>query len=87
MEALLEQALDDGYVGMSTDALPFHYLANQPNTGKTIPTQFAKYAELKRLTEVLRRRGAVWQATPPKDSTIGTIRTFCLAAADSTASL
>lgn len=78
MEALLEQALDDGYVGMSTDALPFHYLANQPNTGKTIPTQFAKYAEIKRLTEVLRRRGAVWQATPPKDSTIGTIRTFLL---------
>jgi N-acyl-D-aspartate/D-glutamate deacylase len=78
MEALLEQALDNGYVGMSTDALPFHYLANQPNTGKTIPTQFAKYAELKRLTDVLRRRGAVWQATPPKDSTIGTIRTFLL---------
>lgn len=78
MEALLEQALDDGYVGMSTDALPFHYLANQPNTGKTIPTQFAKYAEIKRLTEVLRRRGAIWQATPPKDSTIGTIRTFLL---------
>ncbi|MFN3713836.1 MAG: N-acyl-D-amino-acid deacylase family protein [Alcanivoracaceae bacterium] len=78
MEALLEQALDDGYAGMSTDALPFHYLANQPNTGKTIPTQFAKYNELKRLTDVLRRREAVWQATPPKDSTIGTIRTFLL---------
>jgi N-acyl-D-aspartate/D-glutamate deacylase len=78
MEALLEQALDDGYAGLSTDALPFHYLANQPNTDKTIPTQFAKYAELKRLTNVLRRRGAVWQATPPKDSTIGTIRTFLL---------
>ena len=78
MEALLEQALDDGYVGLSTDALPFHYLANQPNTGKTIPTQFANYAELKRLTGVLRRRGAVWQATPPKDSTLGTLRTFLL---------
>jgi N-acyl-D-aspartate/D-glutamate deacylase len=78
MESLLEQALDDGYVGLSTDALPFHYLANQPNTGKTIPTQFAKYTELKRLTNVLRRREAVWQATPPKGSTVGTIRTFLL---------
>ncbi|WP_166267013.1 N-acyl-D-amino-acid deacylase family protein [Marinobacter caseinilyticus] len=78
MEQLLEQALDDGYAGFSTDALPFHYLANQPHTDKTIPTQFAKYGEIKRLTEVVRRKGAVWQATPPKDSTIGTIKTFLL---------
>jgi len=78
MEALLEQALDDGYAGFSTDALPFHYLANQPNTRKTIPTQFAKYAEIKRLTDVVRRKGGVWQATPPKDSTLGTIKTFLL---------
>ncbi|MEX2475379.1 amidohydrolase family protein [Marinobacter sp.] len=78
MEALLEQALDDGYAGFSTDALPFHYLANQPNTRKTIPTQFAKYAEIKRLTDVVRRKGGVWQATPPKDSTIGTLKTFLL---------
>lgn len=78
MEAILEQALNDGYAGFSTDALPFHYLANQPNTGKTIPTQFARYEEIKRLTNVVRRKGAIWQATPPKDSTFGTIRTFLL---------
>ncbi|MEO9588089.1 MAG: amidohydrolase family protein [Marinobacter sp.] len=59
MEALLEQAMDDGYAGFSTDALPFHYLANQPNTRKTIPTQFAKYPEIKRLTDVVRRKGGV----------------------------
>ena len=78
MEELLEKALDDGYAGFSTDALPFHYLANQPNTRKTIPTQFAKYHEIKRLTDVVRRKGGIWQATPPKDSTIGTIKTFLL---------
>jgi N-acyl-D-aspartate/D-glutamate deacylase len=78
MENLLEKAMDDGYAGFSTDALPFHYLANQPNTRKTIPTQFAKYYEIKRLTNVVRRKGGVWQATPPKDSTIGTIKTFLL---------
>jgi N-acyl-D-aspartate/D-glutamate deacylase len=78
MEQLLEKAMDDGYAGFSTDALPFHYLANQPNTRKTIPTQFAKYHEIKRLTNVVRRKGGVWQATPPKDSTIGTIKTFLL---------
>ncbi|WP_166256641.1 N-acyl-D-amino-acid deacylase family protein [Marinobacter salicampi] len=78
MESMLADALDEGYAGFSTDALPFHYLANQPNTGKTIPTQFAGYQEIRRLTEVVRRKGATWQATPPKDSTIGTIRTFLL---------
>src|SRR5210317_1059905 len=78
MKAKLGQALDDGYSGFSTDALPFHYLAAQPHTEKTIPTQFAKYTELKELTQVVRDKDAVWQATPPKDSVIGTLKTFML---------
>ena len=64
MESLLEQAMDQGYMGMSTDGLPFHYLANSPNTDKRIPTQFASFSELKRLLGVVRRRGRVWQTTP-----------------------
>jgi N-acyl-D-aspartate/D-glutamate deacylase len=65
-------------MGMSTDALPFHYLASKAHCDKTIPTQFAKYDELKALTGVLRDKGSVWQATPPKDSAIGTLKTFML---------
>ena len=38
MERLLDQAMQQGYVGMSTDGLPFHYLANAPHTDKRIPT-------------------------------------------------
>ena len=78
MKATLGRALEDGYTGFSTDALPFHYLAAQPHTEKTIPTQFAKYSELKALTQVVRDKDAVWQATPPKDSVIGTLKTFLL---------
>jgi len=78
MQSDLSEALSLGYVGFSTDALPFHYLANQPNCDKTIPTQFAKYSEIKKLTQVVRDKGAVWQATPPKDSMIDTIKTFLL---------
>ena len=78
MQAKLSDALKLGYAGFSTDALPFHYLANQPNCEKTIPTQFAKYGEIKKLTQVVRDHGAVWQATPPKDSAINTIKTFLL---------
>ena len=78
MQDMLRDGLKQGYVGFSTDALPFHYLANQPNTHKTIPTQFAKYSELKKLTQVVREEGGVWQATPPKDSALGTLKTFLL---------
>ena len=78
MQRTLKGALADGYVGLSTDALPFHYLANQPNCHKTIPTQFAKYGELKALTQVVRDAGGIWQATPPKDSALGTLKTFLL---------
>ena len=78
MAALVEKGMQEGYAGFSTDALPFHYLANRPNTKKQIPTQFAPFHELKRLTGIVRAWGRVWQATPPKDSKIGTFRTFLL---------
>ena len=78
MTSTLRSALDIGYSGFSTDALPFHYLAAQPHVEKTIPTQFAKYRELKALTQVVRENDAVWQATPPKDSILGTLKTFLL---------
>ena len=78
MKALLKTGMEQGYAGFSTDALPFHYLANDPNRRKQIPTQFAKYPELKALTNVVREHDRVWQATPPKDSPLGTIKTFLL---------
>lgn len=74
----LSDALKSGYAGFSTDALPFHYLAAQPHCEKTIPTQFAKYGELKQLAQVVREQESTWQATPPKDSVIGTLRAFLL---------
>jgi N-acyl-D-aspartate/D-glutamate deacylase len=78
MEDLVEKGMREGYAGFSTDALPFHYLANQPNVKKQIPTQFASYAELKRLTHVVRRWGRLWQATPAKDNRALAFRTALL---------
>ncbi len=78
MGALVEKGMQEGFVGFSTDALPFHFLANKPNTEKQIPTQFAPFSEIKFLTNIVRRWGRVWQATPPKDSRIGTLKTFLL---------
>ena len=81
MKDSLAEALDAGYAGFSTDALPYHYLAEQPHCEKTIPTQFANFGEIKALTSVVRERDAVWQGTPPKDSPLNTLRTFLLTSA------
>jgi len=78
MKALLKKGMDEGYAGFSTDALPFHFLANDPNRQKQIPTQFASFSEIKELTSILRDYDRVWQATPPKDSPPKVIRTFLL---------
>lgn len=78
MVGMLEEALQDGYVGMSTDGLPLHFLANQPNVKKRIPTQYASYAEYKALTNVLRKHDRVWQMTPATDDGGLTVKLFML---------
>ncbi|MBB2205756.1 N-acyl-D-amino-acid deacylase family protein [Gluconacetobacter takamatsuzukensis] len=78
MEQLLEAGMAQGYAGFSTDALPFHFLANAPNKKKRIPTQYAGFRELARLTEIVRRHGRVWQATPAKDDILAAVRSFML---------
>jgi N-acyl-D-aspartate/D-glutamate deacylase len=64
MEQLLQQGMAQGYLGLSTDGLPFHYLAREPYTDQRIPTQFASFGELKRLLQVVRDHNRVWQTTP-----------------------
>lgn len=78
MERLLERAMAEGYIGFSTDGLPLHFLANQPNVHKRIPTQYASFAEYKALTGVVRRHGRVWQMTPATDDGALTLKLFML---------
>lgn len=78
MERLLEKGMMEGYCGFSSDGLPFHYLANDPNRDHRIPSQYGGYTELKRLTDIVRRHGRVWQATPPTDNPLKVLRTFLL---------
>jgi N-acyl-D-aspartate/D-glutamate deacylase len=78
MKSVLRDALEQGYAGFSTDALPFHYLASAPNLQKKIPTQYAPFREIKALTQVTRELDRVWQATPPKDHPLQVIRTLLL---------
>jgi N-acyl-D-aspartate/D-glutamate deacylase len=64
MRELLAAAMEQGYAGLSTDSIPFHYLANDPHRSERIPAQHASWSELKDLLDVVRGHGRVWQCTP-----------------------
>jgi N-acyl-D-aspartate/D-glutamate deacylase len=81
MEHLLDKGMREGYVGFSSDSLPFHYLSIDPHRENKIPSQYASFGELKRLTHVVRRWGRIWQATPPIESPLTVFRTFLLTSA------
>ncbi len=76
MESLLAQAMQEGYVGFSTDNIPFHYLANQPHTAAKIPSPYASRDEQKRLLDVVRQHDRVWQATPDTLNRLATFKRF-----------
>ena len=78
MAGILDEAMQEGYLGLSTDGLPLHFLANEPNLSKRIPTQYAEFAEYKRLTDVVRKHDRVWQMTPATDDGGLTARLFML---------
>ncbi len=76
MEQLLREAMQQGYVGFSTDNIPFHYLANQPHTAAKIPSPYASRAEQRRLLDVVREHDRVWQVTPDALNPMGTFKRF-----------
>jgi len=78
MKTLLEDAMRQGYAGFSTDAIPFHYLANEPHTDKRIPAQHAHSSELRTLLRIVRRHDRVWQCTPDASRRAATFLRFFL---------
>ncbi len=78
MKHLLEQAMLQGYIGMSNDALPLHYLAEGENIHSKIPAQHIRFSELKDLLTVLRDYDRVWQTTPDTENKLTTICQFAL---------
>ncbi len=78
MRELLETAMLEGYAGFSTDAIPFHYLANAPHTDKRIPAQHASMGELRSLLDIVRSHDRVWQCTPDASRRFATFLRFFL---------
>ncbi len=64
MEEMLEDALDAGFLGMSSQQLLFDKLDGEVCRSRTLPSTYAKAKELRSLNKILRRRGRVLQSGP-----------------------
>jgi N-acyl-D-aspartate/D-glutamate deacylase len=78
MRELLGEAMAQGYAGLSTDSIPFHYLANDPHKSARIPAQHASWSELRELLDVVRNHDRVWQCTPDAANRARTFLRFFL---------
>ncbi len=64
MERWLDEALDDGYLGLSISTLPWDKMDGDEFRSRPMPSVFARWSEYRRLAKRIRRRGRVLQAVP-----------------------
>lgn len=64
MERWLSEALDAGFVGMSSQQLLFDRLDGDVCRSRTLPSTYVKRREMRRLTRLVRKRGRVLQSGP-----------------------
>ncbi|MCH8498151.1 MAG: N-acyl-D-glutamate amidohydrolase [Marinobacter sp.] len=64
MENLLEQALDEGFLGLSTMCLKWDKVDGDRAWSRSLPSTYARWGEVRRLNRILRRRGRVHQGAP-----------------------
>jgi N-acyl-D-glutamate deacylase len=64
MERWLEEALDCGFLGLSSMTNPWDKLDGDRYRSKKLPSAYARWSEYRRLNRVLRRRGRVLQSAP-----------------------
>ncbi|EHB47701.1 Amidohydrolase 3 [Mycolicibacterium rhodesiae JS60] len=64
MERMLAEALDAGFVGLSSQQLLFDKIDGETCRSRTLPSTYARPRELRRLKTLLRKRGRVLQSGP-----------------------
>ncbi|KAF0809322.1 hypothetical protein A167_01914 [Alcanivorax sp. S71-1-4] len=64
MESVLEEALDEGFLGLSTMCLKWDKVDGDRAWSKSLPSTYARWRELRRLNRLLRERGRVHQGAP-----------------------
>lgn len=73
MEAMLEEALDEGFLGLSTMTTKLDRIDGDRAWAKPLPSTFARWTEYRRLNRILRRRGGILQSAP---DAVGKINVF-----------
>jgi N-acyl-D-aspartate/D-glutamate deacylase len=64
MDRALNEALDAGYLGLSTMTNPWDKVDGDRYRSRALPSTYAKWSEYRRLNRILRRRGRVLQGIP-----------------------
>jgi N-acyl-D-aspartate/D-glutamate deacylase len=64
METLLEEALAQGFLGLSSMTTPWDKLDGERYRSRSLPSTFATWREHRRLNHALRRAGGVLQSAP-----------------------
>ena len=79
MENMLEEALDQGFAGMSTMTTKLDRLDGDRAWAAPLPSTFARWSEYRRLHRILRRRGRVLQSAPDAIGKINVVAFFLTA--------
>jgi len=64
MERVMEEALDVGFLGLSTMSLKWDKIDGDREWSKSLPSTYAHWSEIRRLNALLRQRGRVHQGAP-----------------------
>ncbi len=64
MENIMEQALDAGFLGLSTMSLKWDKIDGDREWSKSLPSTYAHWSEIRRLNTLLRQRGRIHQGAP-----------------------
>lgn len=64
MEAVLEEALQAGFVGLSTMRLKWDKVDGDREWSKSLPSTYARWREIQRFNKLLRKYGRVHQGAP-----------------------
>jgi N-acyl-D-aspartate/D-glutamate deacylase len=64
MEYLLDEALDAGYLGLSINTLTWDKMDGERFRSRALPSTYARWSEINRFCNLLRKRGAVFQGVP-----------------------
>ncbi|MGN6160478.1 MAG: N-acyl-D-amino-acid deacylase family protein [Marmoricola sp.] len=76
MTQMLEEALDAGFLGLSTIRSSFSKLEGTRWPARLLPSTYASWREYATLNDVLRRRGRIHQSTPNLASRLEVLRYF-----------